>query len=99
MMQKLKNNLSRFCGMYYRFRKILSEDQLMKTYNAYEELFFQYWVLAYASTDKTNLASIESKFKRILKTICFRREKESIEKITKTNANILGKGITYLITV
>ena len=80
MMQKLKSNLSRFCGMYYRLRKALGDDQLQKTYNAYDEPFLQYWVLAYASTDKSNLATVEPKIKRVLKIICFSRKKESIEK-------------------
>ena len=43
---KLENKLSRFCGMYYRLRKVLGKDQLMKAYNAYVKPILLYGVLA-----------------------------------------------------
>ena len=29
---KIENKLSRFCGMYYRLRKVLGKNQLLKAY-------------------------------------------------------------------
>ena len=72
--------MSRFCGMYYRLRKILGKDQLLKAYNAYVKPILQYGVSAYASTDKTKLETIELKIKRLLKIIVSREE-------TKTSKN------------
>ena len=43
---KIKNKLSRFCGMYYWLRKVLGKDQLLKAYNAYVKPILQYAVLA-----------------------------------------------------
>ena len=37
--------------------------------------------MAYASTDKTKLETIELKIKRLLKIICFKRRNESIEEL------------------
>ena len=78
---KNSNKLSRFCGMYYRLRKVLDKDQLLKAYNAYVKPLLQYGVLAYASTDKTKLETIELKIKRLLKIIRFKRRNESIEEL------------------
>ena len=47
--------------MYYRLRKFLGKDQLLKAYNAYVKPILQYKVLAYASTDKTKLETFEQK--------------------------------------
>ena len=77
---KIDNKLSMFCGMYYRLRKVLGKDQLLKAYNAYVKPILQYGVLAYASTDKTKLETIELKIKRLLK-IFFKRRNESIEEL------------------
>ena len=41
---KIENKFSRFCGMYYKLRKILGKDQLMKAYNAYVKPILQYGV-------------------------------------------------------
>ena len=49
----IENKLSRFCGMYYRLRKVLGKDQLLKAYNAHVKPILQSGVLDYASTDKT----------------------------------------------
>ena len=68
---KIENKLSMFCGMYYRLRKVLGKDQLLKAYNPYVNPILQYGVLAYASTDKTKLETIELKIKRLLKIIFF----------------------------
>ena len=78
---KIENKLSRFCGMYYRLRKVLGKAQLLKAYNAYVKPILQYGVLTYASTDETKLETIELKIKRLLKMICFKRRNESIEKL------------------
>ena len=68
--------------MYYRLRKISGKDKLLKAYNAYYvTLILQYGIMAYASTDKTKLETIELKIKRLMKTICFKRRIESIEDI------------------
>ena len=67
--------------MYYRLRKVLGTDQLLKAYNAYVKPILQNGVFAYASTDKTKLETIELKIKRLLKFICFKRRNESIEEL------------------
>ena len=41
----------------------------------------QYGVLAYASTDKTKLETIELKIKWLIKTICFKKINESIKEL------------------
>ena len=76
---KIENKLSRFCGMYYRMRKVLGKDQLLKAYNAYVKPILQYRVLAYASTDKTKLETIEFKTKRLIKVICFKRRNKALK--------------------
>ena len=81
---KSENKLSRFCGMYYRLRKVIGKDQLMKAYNAYVKPILQYGVLAYSSTDKMKLKTNELKIKRLLKIICFKRRNESIEELRQT---------------
>ena len=78
---KIENKLSMFCGMYYRLRKVLGKDQLLKAYNAYVKPILQYGVLAYASTDQTKLETIELEIKRLLKIIFFKRRNESIEEL------------------
>ena len=88
---KIKNKMSRFCGMYYRLRNVLGEDQLLKSYNAYVKPILQYGVLAYASTDKTKLEIIELKIKRLIKFICFKRRNESIEKLRQKRKMFLLK--------
>ena len=70
-----------YYGMYYRLRKVLGKDQLLKAYNAYVKPFLQYGVLAYASTDKMKLETIELKNKRLLKVIFLKRRNESIEEL------------------
>ena len=62
--------------MYYRLRKILGKDQLLKAYNAYVKPILQYRVLAYASTDKTKFETIGFKIKRLKKIICFKRNEK-----------------------
>ena len=71
---KIENELSMFCGMYYRLRKVLGKDQLLKAYNACVKPILQYGVLAYASTDKTKLETIELKIKWLRKIIFLREE-------------------------
>ena len=66
--------------MYYRLRKVLEKDQLLKAYNAYVKPILQYRVLAHASTDKTKVETIDLKIKRLLKIICFKRRNESVKK-------------------
>ena len=70
---KIENKLSRLCGMYYRLRKVLGKDQLLKAYNNYREPILQYGALAYASTDKTKIETIEFKIKRLIKIICLKK--------------------------
>ena len=65
--------------MYYRMRKVLGKDQLLKAYNAYVKPILQYRVLAYASTDKTKLETIEFKTKRLIKVICFKRRNKALK--------------------
>ena len=78
---KIENKLSMFCGMFYRLRKVLGKDQLLKAYNAYVKPILQYGGLAYASTDQTKLETIELEIKRLLKIIFFKRRNESIEEL------------------
>ena len=67
--------------MYYRLRKVLGKDHLLKAYNSYVKPIVQYGVLAYASTDQTKLETIELKIKRFIKIICFKRRNESIKEL------------------
>ena len=67
--------------MYYRLRKVLGKDQLLKAYNTYVKPILQHGALAYASTDKTKLETIELKIKRLIKINCFKRRNESIEEL------------------
>ena len=86
---KIENDLPRFCGRYYRLRKVLDKDQLLKAYNGYVKPISQYGVLAYASTDKTKLETIEFKIKRLIKIICFKRKYEIIEELRQIGNYIL----------
>ena len=88
---KIENRLSRFCGMYHRLRKVVGKDQLLKAYNAFVKPILQHGGLAYASTDKTKLETIELKIKRLIKFIYFKRRNDSIEELRQ---NRLRKGIT-----
>ena len=78
---KIESKFSRFCGMSYRLRKVLGKDQLVKAYNAHVEPILQYQVLAYASTDKTKLETVELKIKQLIKIICFKRRNGSIKEL------------------
>ena len=40
---KIANKLSRFCGKYYRLRKVLGKDQLLKAYNPFYSPGF--WIM------------------------------------------------------
>ena len=45
--------------MFFKLRKVIGKDQLLKAYDAHVKPILQYGVLGYASTDKTKLEIIE----------------------------------------
>ena len=44
---KIENDLSRFCGRYYRLRKVLGKGQLLKACNGYKKPIAQpgFWLM------------------------------------------------------
>ena len=79
--------------MYYRLRKVLGKDQLLKADKAYLKPILQHGVLACASTNKTKLETIELKIERLIKIICFKRRNGSIEELRQKRKIYFVKGL------
>ena len=65
----VKNKILQFCGVFFQFRKFLTERQLIFAFKTYVQSIIQYAVLVYANTDKTKLLELEMNIRRLIKII------------------------------
>ena len=55
--------LSKFSGLFYKLRSILTTAQLLVTYKVYVQPILNYGVLVYGTSSKTTLQPLEAKIK------------------------------------
>ena len=55
--------LSKFSGLFYKLRSILTTAQLLVTYKAYVQPILNYSVLVYGTSSKTTIQPLEAKVK------------------------------------
>ena len=65
--------LTKYTGLFYKLRFILSIKQLVLVYKSFVQPVIQYGVLTYGTASKTSLKFIEVKIKQILRII-FRKQ-------------------------
>ena len=65
--------LTKFTGMFYKLRFILSIEQLVLVYKSFNQPVIQYGVLIYGTANKSSLKFIEVKIKQITQ-IVFRKQ-------------------------
>ena len=69
--------LSKFSGLFYKLRSILTTAQLLVTYKVYVQPILNYGVLVYGTSSKTTLQPLEAKVKQISRIIFKKRKTES----------------------
>ena len=69
--------LSKFSGLFYKLRSILTTAQLLVTYKVYVQPILNYGVLVYGTSSKTTLQPLEAKVKQIARIIFKKRKTES----------------------
>ena len=69
--------LSKFSGLFYKLRSILTTAQLLVTYNVYVQPILNYGVLVYGTSSKTTLQPLEAKIKQIARIMFKKRKTES----------------------
>ena len=74
---KLCAQLSKFSGLLYKLRSILTTAQLLVTYKVYVQPILNYGVLVYGTSSKTTLQPLEAKVKQIARIIFKKRKTES----------------------
>ena len=73
--------ISKYCGLIYRCRWILSIEQLLLLYNTYIKPIIHYGILVYGCANRTTLRKIQLLQNRILKTIFKRRKSDKVHDI------------------
>ena len=66
---KVKNKILQFCGVFFQLRKFLTGQQLIFAYKSYVQPIIRYGVLVNANTDKTKLLELEMKIRRLIRII------------------------------
>ena len=69
--------LSKFFGLFYKLRSILTTAQLLVTYKVYVQPILNYGVLVYGTSSKTTLQPLEAKVKQIARIFFKKRKTES----------------------
>ena len=69
--------LSKFSGMFYKLRSILTTAQLLVTYKIYVQPILNYGVLVYGTSSKTTLQPLEAKINQIARILFKKRKTES----------------------
>ena len=69
--------LTKFTGLFYKLRFILSIKQLVLVYKSFVQLVIQYGVLIYGTANKTSLKFIEVKIKQITRNIFRKQSRQS----------------------
>ena len=88
--------LSKFCGLFYKLRSILTTAQLLVIYKVYVQQILNYGVLVYGTSSKTTVQPLEAK-KNKLPESCLKREKRNHHcKIEKSLQCIRSKFCRFL---
>ena len=74
----IEKRLVKFCGIFYRLRKVLTSRQMIQVFRTYIKPILQYGVLIYGSTSKNVLKNLEKLTKRLIKIIFYKRSFESL---------------------
>ena len=74
---ELCKKLSKFSGLFYKLRQILTTAQLLVTYKVYVRPILNYGVLVYGTGSKTKLQPLEANIKQIARIIFRKRKTES----------------------
>ena len=82
---KVKNKILQFCGVFFQLRKFLTGRQLIFAYKSYVQPIIQYGVLLYANTDKTKLLELEMKIRRLIRIFFYKHRMDSITEILHDN--------------
>ena len=72
--------LTKFTGLFYKLRFILSINQLVLVYKSFVQPVIQYGVLIYGTASKTSLKFIEVKIKQISRIIFRKQSHQSTAK-------------------
>ena len=73
----LVKKFNKFCGIMHSIRHKFPRNCLLMFYNSYAKTLFNYGIIAYGATAKTNLSRIEMAQRRIMRTISFKKKKDS----------------------
>ena len=76
--QYVTKKLNKFCGLIYKVRQKYPRNCLLMFYNAYAESIMDYGIFSYGVGNKTRTAKVDMAQRRILKTIFFKRNIESL---------------------
>ena len=74
----IEKRLVKFCGIFYRLKKVLTSRQMIQVFRTYIKPILQYGVLIYGSTSKNVLKNLEKLTKRLIKIIFYKRSFESL---------------------
>ena len=74
----IERRLVKFCGIFYRLRKVLTSRQMIQVFRTYIKPILQNGVLIYGSTSKNVFKNLEKLTKRLIKIIFYKRSFESL---------------------
>ena len=77
--------LNKFSGLIYRVRHLYTKKHLLMFYKAFAESVIRYGLITYGSALKTNLSSIDTAQRRILRGIFFKKKHDSLYQIYISN--------------
>ena len=83
--------LTKFTGLFYKLRFILSIKQLVLVYKSFVQPVIQYGVLIYGTANKTSLKFIEVKIKQITRSIFRKQSHQSTANEREKNGIFLVK--------
>ena len=82
---KVKNKIVQFCGVFFQLRNFLTGRQLIFAYKSYVQPIIQYGVLVYTNTDKTKVLELEMKIRRLIRINFYEHRMDSITEIMHDN--------------
>ena len=76
---QVTKKLTQFCGIFYRLRKALSSNQMVKAFKCYVKPVIQYGILVYGCASKTLMNKIDALCRRLLRIIFYKKKFESVQ--------------------
>ena len=94
------NKLSHISGIFYKMRRLISQDALIVLYYGLVQSHLTYGLLAWGSANKTNIQSLQVLLNKIIRTLSgVRRNEHVANNILCTNLKILKIEKLYFLEI